>query len=218
MRQVERAIEHAVIVHDSSEITNDLSAYTHQGDDFPFAFGDSTVPPDQNEAVVPINGPIGLLHLFHAYGEVTGRTLNRGYCELNDRHEQQHFEAAKYLGATNARLGVRFFKTWLPDGRENLLTQPFLSILDFTTTKLGAALITAYPFVVSKGDHEDIAGFGYDCIEDLAWRAMAKNRLRRNLNDVLHPVPLSFSERTAPRLIGRGSYSLTGTPYQSHIV
>ena len=211
-QQVERAIKHAVVVYDFSGSTNDLSAYTHQSDDFPFAFGDSTVPPNQNDAVVPINGPIGLAHLFQAYTDVTGLYLDRGYCESSERHEQQHFEAAKYLGATNARLGVRFFKTWLPDGRENLLTQPFLSILDFTTTKLGAALITAYPFVVSKGDHEDIAGFGYDGIEDLAWRAMTKNRLRRNLNDVFHPVPLSFSECTVFRSIGRGNYSLTGRP------
>jgi len=189
---VQRAIECAPVIRNYSGSTNELADYKFRGDDYPFQFAPSTLPPEPNEIVVAMDGPIRLTHLFRAYGDVTGYRPDRELIEQNEQHERQHGDAARFLGATNLQLGVRFLRqevSFRP--RSTLLIQPFMRVQDFNTTKLGMALILAHPLELSEGDYTDIAAVGYENVEQLAYLAVARNQ-RRAKTETSYPVPLSF--------------------------
>lgn len=61
------------------------------------------------------------------------------------------------------------------------------------TTKVGAALISAYPLPPSEGDDIDVSNYGYSGIDELAEIAMRRNCSRKNPpTEQFYPVSLSF--------------------------
>ena len=98
-----------------------------------------------------------------AFEDVTGFSVGSDFIDYAVRHEGQHYRAAAYLGATNARFGIRMQKTQ----QAGLAVQPYTAIHNLNTTKLGVALISAYPVKPSNGDALDINQYGYSGIDEL---------------------------------------------------
>ena len=88
-------------------------------------------------------------------------------------HETQHAEGARLLGATVMRfqLGIVGFS---PETRA-LAFQVGYRAQNFHTTRLGLAIVTAYPEYRSQGDLNLIANLGYAGVEDVTKRAHANS-------------------------------------------
>lgn len=97
-------------------------------------------------------------------------------------HEGRHGEASMYLGAKSVRYALQLHAN-LEAGvlGWKLAHCP----VDLETTKIGAAVLLAYPEVPSRDDHKAISNLGYSGIRQVADLAV-KHRL---------PVPLSNNLR-----------------------
>lgn len=201
---MELAIENAPLVDDFVESTNDLSEFTDKDDDYEICLNTSRHYDDPNEVSVDADIPSGLRALYEIYIDVTGTRLGREVIEYAERHERQHLVAAKYLGATAARLGVRIYEVQQQGASEVITTlQPYSKIQNFKTTKLGAALVSAYPLPPAKGDIIDVGNYGYSGVDELAEIAARRNRARKDLaTEQFYPVPLSagvYAQRSRGR-------------------
>jgi hypothetical protein len=191
-KRIWRAVENAPVADDFVETTNDnFSLYTHEADDYPVQLGEVVFHELPNEVALDMERDLALRQLLEAYEDITDATISPEYIEYAQRHERQHFEAAKRLGAVSARVGVRFFNVQSPGYASEITVQPFLRIVDFKTTKLGAALVSAYPAPPSAGDEIDIKTYGYLGIDELADRAMRRNRaIKNSASEQYYPIPL----------------------------
>ncbi len=192
--RVELAVQNAPVTDDFVESTNELSPFTDKDDDYVLHLNRKIFPDLPNEVTLDAENEAGLRQLFEAYVAITDIRLDQEYIDYAQRHEYQHFDAAKMLGALSAQVGVRIFSVQQP-GQESLLSiQPFLQVQDFKTTKLGAALVSGYPVTPSKGDQMDIKAYGYSGIDELADRAIRLNSTRKNpATEQFYPVPLGSS-------------------------
>lgn len=191
-RRVERALGHAPLVNGFVESTNDLTMYTDKGDDYPVLLNMHGYRGGPNEVFVDTRMPDGLRKLYMAYGDVTGTPLSEEEIEYTQRHEGQHLDAAKYLGATSAVFGIRMYRVQRGELEIVDTVQPLTAVLKLRTTKLGAALISAYPLPPSNGDNIDVASYGYSDVVQLAEKAMRRNASRKRPDqEQFWPVPLS---------------------------
>lgn len=196
---VERAVQAAPTVGQFVDSTNDPSPYADRPDDYQIHFNRETLPDADNEVTFETAHERHLTLLLGAFSEVTGVALDRSYVDYAARHERQHFDAAKHLGATWAKVGIRIVNEQPVGQGSQLVVQPFIRIQDFKTSKLGHALVSAYPMPPSKGDRMDIADYGYSGIDELADLAMRRNSRRTSPQDRFYPVPLGSSGSTGKR-------------------
>jgi hypothetical protein len=193
-KRIIRALESAPVTDDFIATTNDhFSLYADKDDDHPVQLGEPfyELP---NEVTLDMERDLALRRLLEAYDDIADVTIGSEYIEYAQRHENEHFKAARHLGAISARVGVRFFNVQSPGHASEIMVQPFLRIVDFETTKLGAALVSAYPLPPSTGDEIDVKAYGYSGVEELADRAMRRNRAGARKNQTLaqlYPIPLS---------------------------
>lgn len=195
-RAIELAVKNAPLVDDLVESTNDLSGYTGKDDDYVVHLNPNGWHDYPNAVSVDAEAPSGLRSLYVAYIDITGTQLSREVIDYAERHEGQHLVAAKHLGCTAARFGVRVHKVRQGAGSETMTIQPYIAIQDLKTTKLGAALISAYPLPPSKGDDIDVSNYGYSGVDELAEIAMLRNGSRKDpTTEQFYPVPLSSGSR-----------------------
>jgi len=199
--RVEIAVRNAPMTLEFVESTNDLSFFTDKDDDYQLHLNRQNFADLPNEVSFDIKERESLREVLDAYGQVVGSPLSREYVEYAQRHELQHFDAARALGAVAARVGIRIFNV-TPHGHESQLTvQPYMRVHDFRTTKFGAALVSAYPIPPSRGDEMDIKSYGYSGVEELADMAMSRNRARKNpASEQFYPVPLSYGSKAEGRM------------------
>lgn len=199
--RVDFAVQNAPVVDDFVESTNNLSSFTDKDDDYPIHLNQHEFPDLPNEVTLDIDSDMPLKKLFDAYVKITDYSLSQEYRDYAQRHEGQHFDAAKMLGALSARVGVRIFNVSTPEKESQLTIQPFLRVQDFKTTKLGAALVSGYPIPPSNGDQIDIKMYGYSGIEELAYIAMSRNGARKDPQvDQFYPVPLGVGTSVGTRI------------------
>jgi hypothetical protein len=88
----------------------------------------------------------------------------RSYERRAIEHENEHTQAAKYLGATATRCGLAFrrFRESADDTEGTLQLNSFMEWKNPQQTKLELALVIARPTRLSPGDLEQIAMLGYD--------------------------------------------------------
>lgn len=189
--QVSSAIENAPIVATMVESMNNYAQYADEPDNHPITFNAELLPDASNEITTDIALPSGLRNIIETYVDVTGTKLVDGYIDYAERHENQHFSAAQHLGAKAARVGIRVVTIQPENGAAQTVIQPFLRLQNFQTTKLGMALVSAYPLPPSKGDTIDVGAFGYSGVDELAEIATRRNIARRRKRDQFYPVPLS---------------------------
>lgn len=126
----------------------------------------------------------------------------------NVAHEQAHWNAAQHLGATVGRFGIHF-------GRDEIAGTPhtyyrlFLQVPGLTMTKLGMAVMKAFPEDPSDGDEADYKALGYTDIDHIAERVRLANRrevLGTGRGDTLYPVPLAAIRNSRARSPARGMF------------
>jgi len=115
--------------------------------------------------------------------------------EKEIEHEGQHNSASRDLGAVLLGYSLCVEREVIDDenGVVQVTAQMRAKAIDFKTTKLGLALVTAHPAVLSPSDLRDINVMGYT-IEALADKAIDHNS--KWLNRVRAsrlPIPLSYS-------------------------
>lgn len=130
----------------------------------------------------------------------TNATLGGGrpQSEIDDevRHEGQHSDAARMLGATATIYGLRFFRVYGPQcPKEGEIRTEAFTTHNFAHSipVLGKAAVLAYPLQPSVGDIADINGLGYPNIDVLGTEIQAHNKV----NGLWIPVPLSCGSSTA---------------------
>lgn len=140
-----------------------------------------------------IEEPEQFIPLIAAYDSIRG-TDYRDYAQAAVVHEAQHAEAARLLGARSLAFGVQFKRSRKHprdgDTERAVCFNAFCISLDFVVTKLGLALIKAYPEAFLDADAETIKTMGYPGgIQEVGALAVAYNEWH---TDQL-PVPLTYA-------------------------
>lgn len=151
---------------------------------------------DPNEVFVDAVNPEAFQSLFKASAEVMGVPYSADDGQETFHHESQHFAIADKLGAVGNMMGLSYHTIPHPDRPGfALVSQPMTRFGTFTTTKLGAALICAYPDVPSAGDKRDVQAMGYENVDEVAERIM------RRVSSTYYPLPRSYESAAASRLL-----------------
>ncbi len=119
-------------------------------------------------------------------------TVSEQKAQSHITHEDEHFTAARLLGATGARLQVAFsWEVNVVDGTPGLLYWPAIVVDEMRTTKLGHGLAAARPHRLSSGDRylftEEL---GFRDVDELADKARYHNRQSLDSNANFYPIPL----------------------------
>lgn len=139
------------------------------------------IDPTHLPYVVLATTPDELRRILDKYLEINQEILPVKQRKLEIRHEAEHGEAAKKLGAQASNYGLEFYKS--ADG-DDLVWQLTHFPRGLHTTKLGLAILNAYPLEPSKSDLVQIGSLGYRDVAEVATRAR-KNAL---------PIPLSVRD------------------------
>ena len=156
--------------------------YTDKEDDHPYPFN-MGLDPGPNSAYINANETdASIEELFLAYTKVVGKEPNLAFMREAAAHEREHRQAAQMLGSTEGYFGIELY--------EGGIAIPFHAPKNLQTTKLGRALISAYPSTLSEGDITAYKNLGYTDVFDLKNRAVAKNRANESC-DIFYPIPCS---------------------------
>lgn len=162
-------------------------------------------------------------HPHHAYASTTPGDFEELVDELADMgfdlsklqdkltHEQAHWEAAQRLGATAGRFGVLFNYEEV-GGQTRYYSRLFLETPGWDVSKLGLAIVKAFPDIPSDGDEADYRALGYTDRNHVAERARLANRhgLLRFIPGRKGPYPVPPPTPSAPRRRGRFIRALPG--------
>ena len=118
---------------------------------------------------------------------ITGKQVNEQWINATVRHEGQHLDAWKIIGADSTCFGLQIFKD-ASIASSDLSTLPFLRVVASVKPPLEVASAAVYPIEPSTLDVELVKSYGFDGVEEVAERAIQNNRLGHK-----HiPVPLSY--------------------------
>ena len=163
---------------------NNNSPLTDKPDEFRVHIGPSkdVLKPGAGEVIVATTAD-----LKQVYAEMHKLSKNVATADIdaNAKHEGEHAIAAKKLGAHTLKYLI---KLWYHDGGYSW--QAALRMHKLSTSKLGLAVITAYPRVLSRGDQIDIEGMGYEGVREIGDRVKIFNQKVPSGQSL--PLPLSY--------------------------
>lgn len=129
--------------------------------------------------------------LYAALYFVAGLGYHPDYIQTVVRHEGQHADAAKKLGAKESLFGLelqRIAQSKTDTEGELTLRLAFHAAINHKVTKLGLALTKAYPSEGIEGDLRSVKALGYTGVQQLGDRALEYNRA----HGPVMPIPLSY--------------------------
>ena len=98
------------------------------------------------------------------YGKIANTPINPLVLDRELKHEQQHGEITRKLGGTS------LYAMKILENQEYNVSGWMLAHIafDVTTTKIGAALMSAYPEVPSNGDIAQLNRLGYENLDEVS--------------------------------------------------
>lgn len=190
---------------ETTDSNNNLSSFADKNDDFEVHLHPRLLPDEPNEISFDVTeGNLSIEAIINSYADVIGvpRSKYKANIEYMERHESEHWQAAQHLGSTSCHFGVRLYRIEFANDESAYGILPFSRHINFKTTKLGAALISAYPMPPSRGDCRSVLEYGYSGVDELAEIAIKRNRDRRSPHGQFYPVPLSAKTRRFRKIFG----------------
>lgn len=183
-------------MHDAPATRSD----TNQGfSDFASLADDDLLPPTPSEwwhapGTAAVEEVEELQALYDALRDATGIETDPRQIKASILHESQHNTAAQLLGSRAAVYGLSFVAANEPRsgiGSTSIAEYGAMRApLGFSPTKLGEALVCAYPIDGLRLDTVDIKRLGYKGgIQEVGAKAHERNR---QAGEYLWPIPLTY--------------------------